>query len=65
MGALSVSHWLIVFVVILFIFGPKKLGSIGRSLGDGLRGFREGLDDPKPPEQLKAADKDKHGEHRA
>lgn len=52
MGALSLSHWLIVLVVVLLVFGPKRLGSIGQSMGEGLRGLRDGLaDKPKPTEQ--------------
>lgn len=51
MGALSASHWLIVLVVVLVFFGPKKLPNLGKSLGEGMRALREGLspqDDNKP-----------------
>lgn len=44
MGALSMSHWLIVMVVILLVFGTKKLGGMGKSLAEGLKGFRDGLE---------------------
>jgi len=48
---MSLSHWLIVLVVLLLFFGPKKLAGLGKSLGEGMRGLREGLSD--------ADDKDK------
>ena len=43
MGAMSIGHWLIVLVVVLLVFGPKRLGDVGKGLGQGLRGLREGL----------------------
>jgi sec-independent protein translocase protein TatA len=62
MGAMSLSHWLIVFVVLLLVFGPKKLGGIGRSLGDALRGFREGVEDKKEEPKLPPTEKKKDEE---
>jgi sec-independent protein translocase protein TatA len=51
MGAMSIGHWLIVLVVVLLVFGPKRLGDVGKGLGQGLRGLREGLTnkDPETP----------------
>jgi sec-independent protein translocase protein TatA len=48
---MSIGHWLIVLVVVLLVFGPKRLGDVGKGLGQGLRGLREGLSnkDPDPP----------------
>ena len=43
MGAFSVSHWLIVLLVVLLLFGPKKISEMGKGLGQGLRNFRSGL----------------------
>jgi sec-independent protein translocase protein TatA len=43
MGALSASHWLIVLIVVVVFMGPKKLPTIGKSLGEGMRALREGL----------------------
>ena len=57
MGAMSLSHWLIVLVVVLLIFGPKKLGTVGKSLGEGVRGLREGLE-AKPEAKLPPTTKD-------
>lgn len=51
MGAMSIGHWLIVLVVVLLVFGPKRLGDVGKGLGQGLKGLREGLSnkDQDPP----------------
>lgn len=43
MGTMSIGHWLIVLLVVLLVFGPKRLGNIGKGLGEGMRGLREGL----------------------
>jgi sec-independent protein translocase protein TatA len=60
---MSIGHWLIVLVVVLLVFGPKRLGDVGKGLGQGLRGLREGLSnkDPEPPEgdKERAADKER------
>lgn len=42
MGTLSIWHWLLVLVIILLIFGTKKLPNIGQDLGSAVRGFKEG-----------------------
>lgn len=51
MGSMSVGHWLIVAVVALLFFGPKRLADVGKGLGEGLRNFKKGLsdDDKLPP----------------
>jgi sec-independent protein translocase protein TatA len=47
-GLESPAHWLIVGVIALLVFGPKRLPEMGKSLGSGIRGFREALtDSPK------------------
>ena len=43
MGSLSIWHWLIVLLVIVLIFGTKKLRNIGSDLGGAVRGFKEGI----------------------
>ena len=43
MGAFSIWHWLIVLVIVLLIFGTKKLRNIGEDLGGAVRGFKQGL----------------------
>jgi sec-independent protein translocase protein TatA len=51
MGSFSIWHWLIVLVVVVLVFGTKKLRGVGKDLGEGIQGFKEGLkgkDDEKP-----------------
>ena len=45
MGGLSIWHWLIVLVVVLLIFGTKKLRNIGTDLGGAVKGFKDGIKD--------------------
>ncbi len=55
----SISHWLIVLLIIALVFGTKKLRNIGTDLGSALRGFKEGLhqsDDAKSPSSTERKD---------
>ena len=55
MGSFSIWHWLIVLVVVLLIFGTKKLRNMGSDLGGAVKGFKEGMktaDDDKPAARL-------------
>ena len=54
MGGLSIWHWLIVLLVVVLIFGTKKLRNIGQDLGGAVKGFKEGMkssDSEQPPQQ--------------
>jgi sec-independent protein translocase protein TatA len=50
MGSLSPVHWLIVMVVVMLLFGPAALKSMGKGLGEGLRSFKKGLNEDLPDE---------------
>jgi sec-independent protein translocase protein TatA len=50
-GLLSPTHLVLLIVVVLMLFGAKRLPEVGRSLGTGLRGFKQGLQG-KEPEQI-------------
>ena len=54
MGSFSIWHWLIVLLVVVLVFGTKKLSNIGKDLGEGIKGFKKGLKDGEeaPPSQL-------------
>ncbi|GAB3510901.1 Sec-independent protein translocase subunit TatA [Pseudoxanthomonas daejeonensis] len=54
MGGLSIWHWIIVLVVVLLVFGTKRLRNAGKDLGEAVKGFKEGMRDPdeKPAGQL-------------
>ena len=43
MGSFSVWHWLIVLVIVLLIFGTKKLRNVGQDLGGAVKGFKDGM----------------------
>jgi sec-independent protein translocase protein TatA len=43
MGSFSIWHWLIVLLVVVLIFGTKKLRNIGQDLGGAVKGFKEGM----------------------
>jgi sec-independent protein translocase protein TatA len=43
MGSLSIWHWLIVLVIVMLVFGTKKLRNIGADLGGAVRGFKDGI----------------------
>ena len=64
MGSLSIWHWLIVLVVVVLIFGTKKLGNIGKDVGSAVKGFKEGMkgDEETPPKQVKDDGKTIEGE---
>ncbi len=49
MGGLSIWHWLIVLVVVVLIFGTKKLRNIGQDLGGAVKGFKDGMKTPDDP----------------
>ena len=43
MGSFSIWHWLIVLLVVVLVFGTKKLRNIGEDLGGAVKGFNEGM----------------------
>ena len=45
MGSLSIWHWLIVLIIVMLVFGTKKLRNIGEDLGGAVKGFKEGMRD--------------------
>ena len=55
MGLENPIHILILLIVLLLVFGAKRLPEIGRSLGDGMRGFKDSLSGTHPAASLVAA----------
>ncbi|RDK09031.1 Sec-independent protein translocase subunit TatA [Cupriavidus lacunae] len=43
MGSFSIWHWLIVLVIVMLVFGTKKLRNIGQDLGGAVKGFKDGM----------------------
>ena len=68
MGEFSILHWAVVLIILLLFFGPSKLPSLGKSLGEAIRGFKKGINEvedvksevktvaEQKPEQLKSAE---------
>lgn len=52
MGTFSIWHWLVVLVIVLLIFGTKKLRNLGGDLGGAIKNFKqsmkEGAENPSP-----------------
>ena len=65
MGSFSIWHWLIVLLIVVMVFGTKKLKNMGADLGGAVKGFKDGLKDgttnadDKTPEQVKQATAEK------
>ena len=49
MGSFSIWHWLVVLVIVLLVFGTKKLRNIGGDLGGAVKGFKEGIKEAETP----------------
>ena len=67
MGSLSIWHWLIVLVIVVLVFGTKKLKNMGSDLGSAVKGFKDGMKDggstdeaAVPPQQVTGAAKPVH-----
>ena len=43
MGGLSLWHWLVVLVIVVLVFGTKRLKNVGQDLGEAVRGFKKGM----------------------
>ena len=43
MGSFSIWHWVIVLVIVMLVFGTKKLRNIGSDLGGAVKGFKQGM----------------------
>ena len=53
MGSFSWIHWAVVLLIVLLVFGTKRLRGAGSDLGEAVKGFKKGMkDDDKPAGQL-------------
>ena len=55
MGSFSIWHWLIVLLIVVMVFGTKKLKNIGSDLGGAVKGFKDGMKDGGTPAEEKPA----------
>lgn len=49
MGGFSIWHWLIVLLIVVMVFGTKKLRNMGGDLGGAVKGFKDGMKDGGQP----------------
>jgi sec-independent protein translocase protein TatA len=54
-GLLRPQHLLIIFLVLLVLFGGKKLPELGKGLGEGIKGFKDSMRSMTHPEEEEAA----------
>ncbi len=55
MGGLSLWHWLVVLVIVVLVFGTRRLKNVGQDLGEAVKGFRKGMqDEDKPAEPMQS-----------
>ena len=59
MGSFSIWHWLIVLLIVVMVFGTKKLKNMGSDLGGAVKGFKDGMKEggTKPEEDAPVAGK--------
>jgi sec-independent protein translocase protein TatA len=55
MGSFSIWHWLIVLLIVIMVFGTKKLRNLGGDLGGAVKGFKDGMKDGSAPAEDKPA----------
>jgi len=56
MGSFSIWQWLIVLVIVIMVFGTKKLRNLGGDLGGAVKGFKDGMKDGTAPAEDKPAE---------
>ncbi len=61
MGGFSIWHWLIVLLVVVLLFGTKKLRNVGSDLGSAIRSFRKGLQEDESTEKKQIDDASNRG----
>lgn len=52
MGSFSIWHWLVVLVIVVLVFGTKRLKNVGQDLGEAIRGFKKGVKDEDQADNL-------------
>jgi sec-independent protein translocase protein TatA len=61
-GLFQPTHLLVILVIALFVFGPKKLPELGQGLGKGIRSFRDSMRNATAEEPEKVETPAKSGE---
>ncbi|MCA3039884.1 MAG: Sec-independent protein translocase subunit TatA [Rhodocyclaceae bacterium] len=59
MGSFSIWHWLVVLVIVLLVFGTKKLRNIGSDLGGAVKGFKDGMKNGEEEKKLSSSQRNR------
>ncbi len=52
-GKIGIPELLLILAIALLVFGPSKVGALGKSLGEAIRGFRSAINEPPKDETKK------------
>ncbi len=56
MGSFSIWHWLIVLVIVILVFGTKKMKNIGSDVGGAVKNFKDAMSEEGSPEKISKPD---------
>nr|WP_315110482.1 twin-arginine translocase TatA/TatE family subunit [uncultured Campylobacter sp.] len=52
MGSMSIGHWLIVLIVVVLLFGAKKIPELAKGLGQGIKTFKKEMEEDDEPQKV-------------
>lgn len=52
MGSMSIGHWLIVLIVVVLLFGAKKIPELAKGLGQGIKTFKKEMEEDDEPKKV-------------
>lgn len=52
MGSMSIGHWLIVLIVVVLLFGSKKIPELAKGLGQGIKTFKKEMEEDDEPQKV-------------
>ncbi len=52
-GLMQPMHLLVILIIAMLVFGPKRIPELGKALGEGIKGFKDGINNQTPPEEKK------------
>jgi sec-independent protein translocase protein TatA len=55
-GLFQPTHLIVILIIAMITFGPKKLPELGKGLGEGIRGFKKAMNEPTEPEKSEKRD---------
>ncbi len=52
-GLFQPMHLLVILIVAMLVFGPRRIPELGKALGEGIKGFKDSVNGNTPPEEKK------------